>query len=219
MTVGLRIFNNDGIRQISDSAHNLVLIGKGSFLYGIPPNPGQITYFPRMLIDFVHDGPVLFAASAPSGATAIVTDKIGTTYKVTILFGNIWETVTWYAFSYPKNIQTTMGLRVFNGAGSLVYDAAQKPLRMAHYSHIGTPGIPWIPSNPNSIPEWPPVPPDIYIPQQRTNRTYASLGIHMIPYRRVAKRWLKPPGAWLLGWASIICQLPMLTGYGYRRGR
>jgi len=37
----------------------------------------------------------------------------------------------------------------------------------------------------------------------------------MIPYRRVAKRWLKPPGAWLLGWAMFY-YLPVAHADGIR---
>jgi len=196
MSVGLRIFNDDGISQITDTAHNLVLIGKGVFNTGNPNAYGQ-------LLNFVHDGPVIFAASAPSGATAIVTNKTGTNYEFHALFGKGDENVTWYAFSYPKNIQSTMGLRVFNGNGSLVYDAAQKPLRMAHHSSIWVPGTtPPFPSKIKDVPEFQYTPPNgnIYIPQQRSNRTYASAGVHMIGYRKPSKiKWGK--NGWLLGWA------------------
>jgi len=206
MTIGLRIFNDDGISQISDSAHNLVLIGKGT-----DSDTGPNYYGKNF--EFTHDGPVLFAASAPSGATAIVYDKVGSTYKFMVLFDAPWETLTWYAFSYPENVQSTMGLRVFNGTGSLAYDSTQKPLRIAHYSHIETPGFPPFPSNASDVPLKPPPPPDIYIPQQRTNRTYASLGIHMVPYRKHAK--IRQQGQWRRVWA-LFYYLPVAHADGIR---
>jgi len=191
MAVGLRIFNDDGITQISDTAHNMVLVGKGTVTGG-----GGNTYATNFT--FTHEGPVFMAVRAPNGATVIHTNHQGSTYHYTILWGNNQDTATWYAFSYPKNIQSTMGLRVFNAAGSLVYDAAQKPLRIAHYASIWTPGIPSMPSNPKNIPEYPAWPPDIYVPQQRSNRTYASLGISMPPYR-VARK-LRSGKSWILGY-------------------
>jgi len=206
MSVGLRIFNNDGISQISDIARNLVLVGKGTDSDTAPNYYGKN-------FEFVYDGPVIFAASAPSGATAIVTGKAGSTYKFMVLFDVPWETLTWYAFSYAENVQSTMGLRVFNGTGSLIYDSTQKPLRIAHYSRILTPGFPPFPSKVSDISEKPPPPPDIYIPQQRSNRTYASLGIHMIPYRKHAK--IRYQGQWLLGWA-LFYYLPVAYADGIR---
>jgi len=198
MAVGLRIFNNGGISQISDMHRNLVLVGKGAvnIAHAGADGYGQI-------VDFSYDGPCLFAASAPSGATAIVFEKNGTAYKFAVLFGNNQETATWYAFSYPKNIPSNSGLRVFNASGELAYDSQQKPLRLSHYSSFWVPGTPPIQGNLHNIPEWPSAPDSIYIPQQRSNRTYASLGIKMIAYRKVGKKWMSPPGAWLLGWAMF----------------
>jgi len=196
MAVGLRIFNDDGISQITSDHRNLVLIGKG-VLNAIEPNA-----YGRP-VNFTHDGPVIFAASAPSGASVVVTEKNGTNYKFYVLVGYGAEDVTWYAFSYPKNLQSTMGLRVFNENGALTYDSQQKPLRMVYFSSIWVPGTsPPFPSKLKDVPEfnntWHGG--DVYIPQPRTNRTYASVGIHMIGYRKPSKiKWGN--NGWLLGWA------------------
>jgi len=197
MAVGLRIFNDDGISQISSNQRNLVMIGKGVLNSG---NPDIYAY----KVDFSHDGPVIFAASAASGASVVVNKKTGTSYEFHVLVGYGAEDATWYAFSYPKNIPSTTGLRVFNADGTLTYDSNQKPLRMVYFSSIWVPGTtPPFPSKSKDIPEfqhtWHPNS-DIYIPQARSNRTYASVGIHMIGYRKPSKiKWTK--NGWLLGWA------------------
>jgi len=116
----------------------------------------------------------------------------GNTYKGVVLYGIHGQPVTWYAFSYPRNIQTNLGLQVFNAQGALMYDAAQKPLRLIYNSMIIIPALPpspWTSSQAELSPSSAPA--NVFIPQTRKNRTYASMGVHMASYLKLEKVYYK----------------------------
>jgi len=216
MAVGLRIFNDDGISQISDQHRGFALIGKGTVQSQNANSDPRYDIQYGMHIEVTSPDPVFFAASAFGGATAHLTEIVGNIYKGFVLFGIHGAPVTWYAFSYPKNIQTNLGLQVFNAQGKLMYDAAQKPLRISHVSVINTPGLrphptPWTSSDAAFAPSTPP--PDIFISQARKNRTYASMGISLLAWRRLEKVYFN--GSTLFG-HGLFYYMPVNDPNGIR---
>jgi len=130
-----------------------------------------------------------------------------------VIFANKAEAATWYAFSYPQNIQSTLGLRVFAANGTLAYDSQQKPLRIVAPFHVGINPVPSQPSI-NNMPTYPPAPASVNIalPTQRPNRTYAALGIAFPPHR-VWYRY-KLGGSAYLVMLGYFYYLPVTTDSG-----
>jgi len=195
MAVGLRIFNDNGISQISDIHKNMFLIAKGTVQSSNSNSDPRYAIQYGDFIQVTSPDPVFFAATAPGGAIAHLIEITGNTYKGAVLYGIHGQPATWYAFSYPRNLPTNLGLQVFNAQGSLMYDAAQKPLRLIHQSIINVPWGSVFPqpsftaSQIDLSPSSPP--PDIFITQTRKNRTYASMGICLVPYRKAEKVYVK----------------------------
>jgi len=216
MAVGLRIFNDNGISQISDIHKNMVLIAKGTVQSSNSNNDPRYDMQIAAPIEVTSPDPVFFAASSPSGVTAHLTEIVGNTYKGFVLYGIKGQGATWYAFSYPRNLSTNLGLQVFNAQGALMYDAVQKPLRLIHNSIIDTPGpmphpTPWTSGDAAVAPSEPP--PDIFIPQTRKNRTYASMGIQLFAWRRLEKIFIS--GNWRFG-HGLFYYMPVQDPNGIR---
>ena len=128
MATGIKIYNDAGTVQIYESYANLVLVDKQTITISTPVTTAY---------DYTCSGDVVAVAVKVYPETFITKSAqfTGTGWVYRFLFFNNPDTTgtctfTVYAFAKPPAATETVGLKVLNASGSLVFHSQFKPLRI-----------------------------------------------------------------------------------------
>lgn len=128
MVTGIKIYNNAGTIQIDESYANFVLIDKQTYSISTPTT----TTF-----DYTVTADVACVAVSvyPHTFTSTTASKSGSTWTFRLTFFNNplssgTCTFTVYAFGKPPAATETVGLKVQDASGNLVFHSQFKPLRI-----------------------------------------------------------------------------------------
>lgn len=138
MPAGIEIRNDGGNLQIDGEIRNLMLGGKwsGATTASLQFTTTGGTPLQRILTpSFASDCPVLAVrCDSPIANMGAVRDQPnGTASYEFLVYSTTPVPITFYAFELQKSANSGCGLQVFDGAGQLVFDAAQKQFRVESY--------------------------------------------------------------------------------------
>jgi hypothetical protein len=142
MAVGLRVQCQDGsgALQVDENYRNLFLRAKANAATTSQalPSSGFGVSFATITIPNCSQLPLIAIRSADySFLGEMLIDGSGTVTVRVYIVGAIGTAFTWYAFDALTSA-TTVGVKVWNAAGQLVFDAGAKPMRIT--DGFSTPG-------------------------------------------------------------------------------
>lgn len=129
MSVGIEIYNDNNVLQITDKFRNLQFIKKGSAIINAP----QAQYTKYVKVEF--DPSTKFVAFRCTNSTTLTLtmnymNKTGEFYS-TSFYGENGTEVTWYEFGYPTLLSSSnSGLQVYNSENELVFSSNAKYMRV-----------------------------------------------------------------------------------------
>ncbi|MCP1652731.1 hypothetical protein [Pseudomonas nitroreducens] len=137
MPAGLQIINDAGTVQIDDNYANFLLRGKGA-VTTTGPNTAQAWYVAVGTIQVYGSNPQIFFEANDAFVCPVSRTISGSLHTFTI-YTDVATTLNYYVFdndipAAPGNC----GLQVFNGAGTLMYDSGNKPMRIIMVQPYGT---------------------------------------------------------------------------------
>lgn len=128
MATGIKIYNDAGTVQIDETYANLVLVDKQTITISTPVTTAY---------DYTCAGDVVAVAVKVYPETFVTKSAqfTGTGWVYRFLFFNNPDTTgtctfTVYAFGKPPPATETVGLKVLDGSGNLVFHSQFKPLRI-----------------------------------------------------------------------------------------
>lgn len=132
--------NDDLTVQVNDQRGNYMLREKVVVTASEPIGNGGAGAVDLVVQNAV--APVVALSSAVE-ATVCLRSISGTTWTYRIFCSSKTTAITCYVFDIFGTSNSTFGLQVFDGASRLVFDALQKPLRVADFRSNTTGGSTW----------------------------------------------------------------------------